>query len=85
MAKKIRAYVLINLAIGAGLDVINKLKEIPHVISIASTTGIFDVIVKIQVNEVEEFEEVITKRIHSIPGIVKTDTQVVINEIEAEA
>ena len=80
--EKIRAYVLINTELGASERVVKHLSNDPNVLSVASTTGTFDFIVKVEVNRISDFEEVISKRIQKIPGIKRTETQVIIKEVE---
>lgn len=81
---KIRAYVLINLRIGTTTEVLDKLKAVPSVINVASTTGLFDVVVKLEVDHISELETIITEQIHSIDGIVKTETEMIIRELDMD-
>ena len=84
MTTDVKAYVLMNVNVGSSVAVLDGLKTIPHVVSVASTTGLFDIIVKIAVDKIEELEQVISSDIHAIPGIKKTETQVVIKELTDE-
>lgn len=80
---KVKAYVLMNLKMGTSQSIINELQKIRSVVRVASTTGLFDMIVRVEVKEIEDLEEAIND-IHSIPGIIKTETEVVIKEVNLE-
>ena len=80
MAGKIGAYVLINTKLGNAEQVLKELSKIPQITSVASTTGMYDVIVKVYVNQLEELDDVLTKHIQCIDGIIRTETQVIIRE-----
>jgi len=82
--EKVKAYVLMKLDIGESANVIEELKKIKAIVKVASTTGLFDIIVRVEVEDIKDLEKVISKQIHSIEGIKSTETQVVINEVILE-
>lgn len=78
--QNVKAYVLINAILGKSKEVLDELSKHPNITTVASTTGMYDFIVKIAVSELSDFEDVITNYIQNIPGIKRTETQVVIHE-----
>lgn len=77
---KVKAYVLMNLRVGSSPSIIKELQKIKSVVRVASTTGLFDMIVRVEVKQIESLGDVLHD-IHSIDGIIKTETEVVIKEV----
>ncbi|KAA0002375.1 MAG: Lrp/AsnC family transcriptional regulator [Thermoplasmata archaeon] len=78
----IKAYILILTYVGNLKSVLNELKNLENIESIAVIAGDYDIIVKARVNSLEELME-LTDKIHAIKGVKRTNTQVVEKEIEA--
>ncbi len=72
----ITVYLLMDIEIGKTEQVLEKLQLIPEATKIAVTTGIFDIILRLEVDNLDELYT-ITLKIHSIPGIKETTTAVV--------
>ncbi len=77
----IKAYILILTYVGNLKTVLNELKNLENIESIAVIAGDYDIIVKARVNSLEELME-LTDKIHAIKGVKRTNTQVVEKEIE---
>lgn len=77
----VSAYILINVEVGKSAEVIEKIRNIPGVQSVAYTTGEYDLILRVTVNSLEDLYEITTKEIHKIDGITKTITYVIEKEI----
>ena len=77
MVGQITAYVLMKIEIGSTEDVVDKLRLIEKANKIAVTTGEFDVIVRLEVDTLEELYDITVRKIHSIRGIKETTTAVV--------
>ncbi len=77
MVGQITAYVLMKIDIGSTEDVVDKLRLIEKANKIAVTTGEFDVIVRLEVDSLEELYDITVRKIHSIHGIKETTTAVV--------
>ena len=69
-----KAYVLINVRIGAIQEVLRNLRRLPAVQSAEMTFGQYDVISVIQVPDVESLASLISKEIQTIPDITHTIT-----------
>lgn len=77
----IKAYILILTYVGNLKSVLNEMKNLKNVESIAVIAGDYDIVVKANVNNLEELME-LTDKIHSIKGVKRTNTQVIEKEIE---
>jgi len=69
-----KAYVLIETTTGTNRDVIARLKELKGVAGVDMVTGPFDVVAIVEATSLAEVGEVVTARIHPIPGITRTVT-----------
>ncbi len=76
----IKAYILVLTYVGNLNTVLEEMRKIENLESIAVVAGDYDIIVKVEVEEVEELMEV-TNKIHSIKGVKRTNTQVIEKEI----
>ena len=68
------AYVLINCELGAEEFVISELNSIDGVIEVHGTFGAYDILAKVQSDQVEALRETITWKIRKIPKIRSTLT-----------
>jgi len=69
-----KAYILINVRIGAISEVIRNLRKLPSVQSAEMTFGAYDVIAVVQVADLEALAKLISKEIQTIPDITRTIT-----------
>jgi DNA-binding Lrp family transcriptional regulator len=67
-------YVMITCDVGFEEPVINQLKTIDLVKEIIGVMGIYDIIVKLESENSEDFESVMTSKIRKIPNIRTTLT-----------
>ena len=67
-------YVMITCDVGFEEPVINQLKTIDLVKEIIGVIGIYDIIVKLESENSEDFESVMTSKIRKIPNIRTTLT-----------
>ena len=68
------AYVLINCELGAEEFVISELNSIDGVVEVHGTFGAYDILAKVQSDQVEALRETITWKIRKIPKIRSTLT-----------
>jgi Lrp/AsnC family transcriptional regulator, regulator for asnA, asnC and gidA len=61
-------------------DVINKFKEIPEIIECHYTTGNYSLFIKVYTNDNEHLRIILTDRIQTIPGIIRTETLISLEE-----
>jgi DNA-binding Lrp family transcriptional regulator len=73
------AYVLVNYEIGTEQNILNKLKNVPGVVEVSEVNGVYDIVVKIASNNLDNLKEIITQHIRTIDTIRSTMTLIVIN------
>jgi DNA-binding Lrp family transcriptional regulator len=71
------AYILINYEIGAEDRILNRLKNLPGVVEVSELNGIYDIIVKISLDNLDNIKETIIKHIRTIKTIRSTMTLIV--------
>ena len=69
-----KAFVLIETAVGKTKDVSSTLKQLKGVRSVDTVTGPYDIIVVIEEDNLTAIGELVTNKIHPIPGISRTVT-----------
>ena len=72
--KMATAYVLINCELGSEEAVISELKSIDGVSEVHGTFGAYDILAKVNSDQVEKLRETITWKIRKIPKIRSTLT-----------
>lgn len=80
----VSAYIFFLVELGKSPGVIDQLRKIPEIVSVAVVTGNYDVIAKIIVENLEELYEIATQKIHMIEGIQDTHTAVIEKEVLIE-
>jgi len=70
-----------NVALGHSDDVIRELIKIDQIRSASVVSGIYDVIVRVETNDLSELHSVTTHQIHKIENITKTTSLVVGTEL----
>lgn len=68
----IRAYVLIEAAVGQGNEVLAALREVPETIQADRVTGPYDVICVFELDDLDGLGTLVRERIHLIKGIART-------------
>ena len=68
------AYILINLAAGASLEVYNTIKKMELVRQIDAVSGPYDMIAIVEGPTFNDIGRFVLEKIQSIPGVVKTVT-----------
>jgi DNA-binding Lrp family transcriptional regulator len=69
-----KAFVLIETMVGKTKDVMNKLKPLEGVESVDAVTGPYDIIAITQAETLNDIGELVSEKIHPIPGISRTVT-----------
>lgn len=73
-----KAFVAVHCNTGKENQVIRALMEIKGISEVTGVLGLYDVIVKVESNDTMKLEEIITKKVRSIPHVLTTMTLVVI-------
>ena len=69
-----KAFVLIQTAVGRTKDVTNTLRHLEEVKSADPVTGPYDIIAVLEQESLADIGDLVTSRIHPIPGISRTVT-----------
>jgi len=69
-----KAYVLIEAAVGKTVDVVTALKSVAGVKSADPVTGPYDVIAIIEGVDINAVGNLVTKKVHTINGVLRTVT-----------
>jgi DNA-binding Lrp family transcriptional regulator len=72
------AYVLINVRPGAEEKVQGDVKKTPGVQEVYVSYGVYDLVVKVASDSVDEMKELVTHRLRNIDGVVSTLTLIVV-------
>jgi DNA-binding Lrp family transcriptional regulator len=72
------AYVLINYDIGTEENIIGKLKNVPGVMEVSEVNGVYDIVIKIASQTLDDLKDTITRHIRTIDTIRSTMTLIVI-------
>ena len=70
-------YIILNLKPGAKKDLLAKVKNVKAVKEARLVIGIFDAIVRIEANTIEELEKVYLNKIDKIEGIINSRLHIV--------
>ncbi len=73
------AYIQIKVNPGKLQEVANRLIEIEEVTEVYSTSGAYDLLAKVMVDNFDQFGEIIPQKIHSLAGIRETYTLITFN------
>ncbi len=69
-----KAFILIETQVGKNREVTTALKNFKGVASVDVVTGPYDIIATVVVDSLNEIGEMVTGRIHPVPGITRTVT-----------
>jgi DNA-binding Lrp family transcriptional regulator len=73
-----KAYVAIHCQTGKENPIIRSLMEIKGVSEVTGVLGLYDIIIKIEADDSMKLEEIITKKIRTVPYVITTMTLIVI-------
>ena len=69
-----KAFVLMETAVGKNKEVVDSIKQLKGIISVDSVTGPYDVIAVIEADTLNDIGDLVTQKIHPVPGISRTVT-----------
>ena len=70
----VRAFVLIEVAVGKTKEVVTALRKVDGVKSVEAVTGPYDIIAVVEKPDVNAVGDLVTRNVHSISGIARTVT-----------
>jgi DNA-binding Lrp family transcriptional regulator len=71
-------YLLVETEVGRLEEVLRRVRAIPEVAEVQAVTGPFDLIVKVQADQINQALDVVVHKIRRIPGIKGTETLVTV-------
>ena len=81
----VKAYVFLKVSSGTEREVCSKIANFEEVLDASIIYGEFDVIAKVQVDELESLEAFLSENVRSIPSIMLTSTMIVAREYKGKA
>ena len=69
-----RAYILIETSVGKTRDIVAALRKVSAMKSVAAVTGPYAVIAIIEASDLNAVGDLVTSKVHEVPGIVRTVT-----------
>ncbi len=73
-----KAFILVETAVGKTRDVARMLKGVQGIKTVDVVTGPFDIIAMIEAHDIASIGDVVTGKVHTIPGVVRTTTCVAV-------
>ncbi len=70
----IKAYILIEMMAGHSRDLVRVLVERNLVTDVDRVTGPYDVVAVIEAGDLNAISEIVASEIHTLPGVVRTNT-----------
>lgn len=78
MGKMPSAIVLINTEIGGEEDVFNEISKIEGVREVYIVYGVYDIVVKVEAENMEKLKETIANKIRKLPKVRSTLTMIIV-------
>jgi DNA-binding Lrp family transcriptional regulator len=75
----VSAYVFIECTAGAAREVADEVSKIQGVTRSNATTGPYDVVALVEADSIHILGEFIVTRIQSLPGVLRTQTNVIVD------
>jgi DNA-binding Lrp family transcriptional regulator len=72
------AYVLISSALGSDESILKELEKIPEVKEVQAIYGVYDIIAKVQSDDVKHLKHAVTDKIRRMTGVRATNTLIVV-------
>ena len=74
-----KAYVLIETAVGRSTDVCERLKRMDRVSAVDVVAGSYDIIAVVEAEDLNSVGDMVTRHIHTVEGITRTVTCMVVS------
>ena len=73
-----KAFILVNVEIGADVEVLNELGLIPEIIEAHRVYGVYDIIAVVETSTMQELKDAIGFKIRSLDRVHSTMTMIVV-------
>ena len=74
----VKAYILIETAVGKTKDVVNALRGLEGIKAADAVTGPYDVVAVVEMADLTGVGDLVTKKVHTAAGVARTMTCLVI-------
>jgi DNA-binding Lrp family transcriptional regulator len=81
----IKAYVLLKVSSGAEREVCSQIANFETALDASIVYGEYDIMAKVQVDELESLEKFLSENIRTIPSIMLTSTMIMAREYKGKA
>jgi len=71
-------YLLVETEVGRLDDVVRRVRALPGVAEVQAVTGPFDLIVKVEAEQINQALDIVVHKIRRVPGIKSTETLVTV-------
>jgi DNA-binding Lrp family transcriptional regulator len=78
----VKAYIMMNIKSGSEDEVCEKLLSYDEIEEVSTIYGEFDVIAKVKAKDMNSLDNLIVKRLRSIPDIILTATMLIAREFK---
>jgi|YelNatPaOPRAMG01_1025707.scaffolds.fasta_scaffold04488_5 Lrp/AsnC family transcriptional regulator for asnA, asnC and gidA len=75
----VHAYIFVHTDTGRAVEVVLEARKIDKVKEAHAITGVYDVIIKVEAENIEDLENTIIKKIQGIKGVRGTATSLIIH------
>lgn len=75
-----RALVLMNAEMGYENKLVEQLKKTPHVSEVYAVYGVYDVMVKVEADSMEQLRDAISTGLRRIDGVKSTLTMIIVEK-----
>ncbi len=75
-----RALVLMNAEMGYENKLVDQLKKTPHVSEVYAVYGVYDVMVKVEADSMEQLRDAISTGLRRIDGVKSTLTMIIVEK-----
>ncbi len=72
------AFILMNAELGKESSIVDQLKKIPYVKEVHPVYGVYDVLMIIESESMEDLREIITSQVRKLDGIKSTLTMIIV-------
>jgi DNA-binding Lrp family transcriptional regulator len=76
------AYVMFNVSSGSEDLILEKLRSIPEVQEACFSYGIYDLVVKIKTDSMEQLKELVSQRLRTMTNVISTLTLIQVEQIK---
>ncbi|MEM2905286.1 MAG: Lrp/AsnC ligand binding domain-containing protein [Candidatus Bathyarchaeia archaeon] len=76
-----RAIILINAEAGTETELATRIKGLPYVQEVYLLYGAYDILVRVDVQEMNRLSQVVLQQLRPLPGVRSTVTLVVMDEV----